>query len=242
MDTITTFDFRIDAWKPDTLPMARLAEYAACLAKLMGSPEYVHLIKVRKGSAIPEIAVGNTAVSMVVKRLSLVNSPDAPEDVQTSFNKLNAYLRDDNASAVLRYKNGADIIVFPGCKMPLSKEIIVHEQGELDGMVYKVGGTDSTVPIWLEGSNGEQLNCNANRAIAKQLAQYLFGAPIRVFGSGKWRRTNEQHWKLASFDIKSFEPLDQTPLTEIVAKLRGMDTEWATLPDPQAELLRLREA
>ncbi len=242
MDTITTFDFRIDAWKPNTLPMARLAEYATCLAKLMGSPEHVHLLKIRKGSAIPEIAVEKTATPNVMARLSRVNSPDAPDDIQSSFNKLNSCLRDDNASAVLGFKGGAKILIFPGCKTLLPKEIIVHEQGELEGMVIRVGGKDATVPIWLEDGGGEKLECNANRSLAKELAQYIFGSPVRVFGSGKWRRTNERQWQLAEFNIKSFEPLDQTTLTELVTKLRGMDTEWATMDDPQAELRRLREA
>lgn len=242
MDAITTFDFRIDAWKPDTLPMARLAEYATCLAKLMGSPEHVHLLKIRKGSAIPEIAVKKTAVLKVVARLKLVNSPDATDDDKAIVNKMNTFLRDDGASAVLRYKNGADIFIFPGCKNPLPKEIIVHEQGELDGMVIRVGGTDATVPIWLEGGDGKRLICNASRDMAKQLAQYLFETPIRVFGSGKWRRTSEQQWELDSFDIRSFVTLEQIPLTELVTNLRGMDTEWATMDDPQTELRRLREA
>ena len=43
MDTHTTFDFRIDTLSPETLPMVRLAEYAAALGKLMGSEEHVHL-------------------------------------------------------------------------------------------------------------------------------------------------------------------------------------------------------
>ena len=100
MDTFTTFDFRIDAWSPGTLPMSRLAEYVACLAKLMGSEAHVHLLKVRKGSAVPEIMVERTAEPKVRQRLSLVNTPDAPDDIQSNWNKVNTLLRDDQASAV----------------------------------------------------------------------------------------------------------------------------------------------
>ena len=104
MDSFTTFDFRIDAWSPETLPMSRLAEYAACLAKLMGSEAQVHLLKVRKGSAVPEIAVESTAEPKVLQRLTLVNTLDAPEDIKSNWNKVNALLREDNACAVLRVK------------------------------------------------------------------------------------------------------------------------------------------
>ena len=66
LDTHTTFDFRIDSLSPETLPMLRLAEYVTCLGKLMGSDEHVHLLKVRSGSAIPEILVGHVAEPKVL--------------------------------------------------------------------------------------------------------------------------------------------------------------------------------
>ena len=242
MNSSTTFDFRIDTWSPDTLPMGRLAEYATCLARLLGSEEHVHLLKVRKGSAVPEIAVERTAEPKVRQRLSLVNTPDAPDDIRSSWIKVTALLREDNACAVLRVKHGATILEFPGRNTPLSEEVVVHEQGELDGVVIRVGGKDSTVPVWLQGEGGEKLECNATREIAKQLAKYLFEEPVRVAGNAKWRRTSERAWELAGFDIKSFELLDQTPLTELVTKLRAIDTDWSSMNDPQAELRRLRGA
>jgi hypothetical protein len=38
--------FRIDAFTPDTLPMARLAEYLSALAKLLGHQEHTHFVRV----------------------------------------------------------------------------------------------------------------------------------------------------------------------------------------------------
>ncbi len=242
MDPFTTFDFRIDAWSPATLPMGRLAEYVACLAKLMGSEAHVHLLKVRKGSAVPEIIVDQTAEPKVRQRLSLVNTPDAPDDIQSNWSKVNALLRDDGASAILRVKGGAKILEFPGCKTPLSEEVLVHEPGEIDGVVIRVGGKDASVPVWLEGENRQKLVCNATREMAKQLAKHLFEDPIRVTGNAKWRRTKERIWELVEFDIKSFSTLDQTPLNELITQLRAIDTDWSTMDDPQAELRRLRGA
>ena len=237
-----TLDFRIDSLSPETLSMVRLAEYVTCLGKLMGSEEYVHLLKVRKGSAIPEILIDHVAEPKVRQRLALVNTPDAPADIKSNWGKLNTLLRDDNASAVLRVKGGAKILEFPGRKTPLSEEVVVHEQCELDGVVIRIGGRDSTVPVWLQGEDGQKLECNATREIAKQLAAHLFESPVRVAGNAKWRRTNERVWELAGFDIKSFVPLDQTSLSELVTKLRATNTDWALMDDPQAELRRLRGA
>ena len=224
--------------------MARLAEYAACLAKLMGSEPQVHLLKIRKGSVVPEIAIDLTAEPKVRQRLSLVNAPDAPDDIKSNWSKVNTLLLEDNACAVLRIKGkgGAKILEFPGRKTPLSEEVVVHEQGELDGVVIRVGGKDASVPIWLQGEGGEKLECNATRDVAKQLAKYLFEEPVRVAGNAKWRRTRERVWELAGFDIKSFVTLDQTPLNELVTKLRAIDTDWSSMDDPQAELRRLRGA
>jgi len=53
----TVFDFRMSALKPETLPMARLAEYLARLAVLFGHQDQVYFSKVRKGSAIQENGV-----------------------------------------------------------------------------------------------------------------------------------------------------------------------------------------
>jgi hypothetical protein len=140
----TIYDFRIDVWLPDTLPMARLAEYLTSLAKVFGHQEQVHFSKVRRGSAIPEIHVQETAAPKVRARLKLVGTPDAPEDASKSVQHINNMLRKDGASAVLRLKGGAEIIKFPGCKALLAEEAIVHESGELIGTVIKVGGKDDT--------------------------------------------------------------------------------------------------
>lgn len=236
-----TFDFRIDTWKPDTLPMARLAEYLARLAVLFGNKEHVHFMKVRKGSAIPEIVVDEPAVPKVKARLSLVSTPDAPEDLIRANRDINRMLRDDNASGVLRLKAGASILEFPGRKTPLAEEAVVYELGELDGVVIRIGGKDETVPVLMEGERGVYYHCNASRENARKLAAFLFGQAVRVVGRGKWRRSQEGEWELETFDIKDFEALDETPLADVIASLRTLEgSGWNEMDDPQAELKRLR--
>jgi hypothetical protein len=239
----TKYDFRIDAWLPNTLPMARLAEYLASLAKVFGHQEHVHFVKVRKGSAIPEIHVEETTAPKVQARLKLVGHGNVPEDAAKSMLQINNMLREDNASAVLRVKGGAQVIWFPGCKTPLAEEAIVHEVGELIGTVIKVGGKDETVPLLLQDTDGTTYPCTTNRTIAKELARHIFGDLVRVQGTGKWRRTAERAWKLDDFKLKSWEPIDQTPLLEAVAALRAVKgSKWNEFADPQDELKKLRKA
>lgn len=243
MNTPTIYDFRIDAWTPDTLPMARLAEYLARLATVFGFQEHVHFLKVRKGSAVPEIHVQEATALKVHARLKLIGTADAPEDAAKSVQHINAMLREDNASAVLRVKGGAQVIQFPGCKTPLAEEAIVHEAGELVGTVIKVGGKDETVPLMLQDTDGTTFSCTTTRAMARELAHHLFGDMVRVQGTGKWRRTPERIWKLDDFRVKSWEAIDQTPLLDEVNALRAVEGSlWNGFSDPQAELKKLRKA
>lgn len=236
-----TYDFRIDVWKPDTFPMSRLADYLGKLAVLFGNKEHVHFMKVRKGSAIPEILVDEPAVSKVSARLKLVSSADAPEDLARASREINRMLRDDNATGTLRLKGGVKIIDFPGKKTPLAEEAVVFEFGELDGVVIKVGGKDETVPVLLEGEDGVFYPCNTDRETARQLAPHIFGGAVRIAGRGKWRRTEERIWELEKFDIKTFEPLDETPLVDVISAMRAIEgSDWNELDDPQAELKRIR--
>ncbi len=126
--------------------MARLADYLARLAILFGHQDQVYFSKVRKGNAIPEIHVHETAAPKVQSRLKLVGAGSGPEDASKAVHDINAMLRDDNTSATLGSKGGAMVINFPGCKTPLAEEAIVHEAGELIGSVIRVGGKDDTVP------------------------------------------------------------------------------------------------
>ncbi len=239
----TIYDFRIDAWQPDTLPMARLAEYLASLAKIFGHQENVHFLKVRKGSAIPEIHIQENSAPKVESRLKLVGTLSAPDDATKSVQDINSMLREDNASAILRVKGGAQVILFPGCKTTLADEAIVHEVGELVGTVIRVGGRDPSVPLLLQDTDGTTYHCTTTRTIARELAHHLFGDMVRVQGTGKWRRTVDRIWVLDDFKLKSWEAIDQTTLTDEVAALRAVEgSKWNQFVNRQAELKKLREA
>jgi hypothetical protein len=236
------YDFHMDRWTPDTLPMERLAEYLARLALLFGHGSHVHFLKVRKGSAVPEIQVDRQVAESVRAQLYLVKNHSATQDVLKVTLSINRLLHEDGASAYLKVKGGARIIEFPGVKTPLAEEAIVHESGELTGTVIRVGGKDDTVPLWLAASDGTVYKCNTNRALARDLARHLFAETVRVAGAGKWRRTEERTWELIEFKIKSWEPLVQTSLSELVNEIRQIEgSGWNQMDDPQGALRDLRE-
>lgn len=235
------YDFRIDAWAPETLPMARLAQYLGHLATLFGSKDSVHFLKVLKGSAVPVISVDQTAKPKVDARLRLVGKDDAPEDFIRAHHAINELLREDRATAYLRARGGPKIIEFKGTKTPLAEEVVLFEQGELDGVVIRVGGKDDSVPVYLEGEAGQFYRCNSKRDIAKQLAGHIFGDPVRISGRGKWHRSADGNWELDVFDIQSFQILDATPLNQVITDLRLVEgSAWNSFDNPQDELKKLR--
>lgn len=241
MEKQTLYDFHIDKWAPDTLPMNRLADYLTQLAKLFGSEDQVHFMKVNKGSAVPIIAVEPTANQKVNARLRLVNSPDAPVDLINAHKKINQYLREDNTSAYLKPRAGAKILEFKGVKTPISEKLVLFEMGTLEGAVIKLGGKDDTVPVTLQGENGVFYTCNTKREIAKQLAPFLFGDDLRVHGRGKWVRTQDAVWELELFDIQSFELLNNEPLEDVIKYLRNVDgSNWNEIENPHEELKKMR--
>lgn len=235
------YEFKLSAWAPDTLPMARLVKYLEQLSVLFGHKDSVHFLKVVKGSAIPCILVDAPAHADVERRLRMADSAEASEDANRAYRQVNVLLREDGSSATLRLKGGAKVLEFKGAKILLAEEVVLFEQGELDGVVIRVGGRDATVPVHLEGENAQFFPCNTSRDIAKELARHLFGEPVRVAGRGKWRRTCEGVWELVQFDIHSFQPLDATPLDQAITKLRQVQgSDWNSLENPLQELKNLR--
>lgn len=225
---------------PTTIPMKRLAQYLDKLSALAGCPQHVHFKKITKGSARPEWNVDEIAAADVAGNIRAAEDCSSPEGVKIR-KEINRMLMDDGQVAYLRVVGGPKVMVFTGRNTPITQEVTVHEVGELEGIVIRVGGRDPSVPVHLQGPDGEYYRCNTTRAIAKQLAPLLFDNQIRVSGKGKWRRSAEGIWSLEDFQIASFVPLDDSPLAEFLEGMRAVPgSGWNEMPDPQAELKRMR--
>lgn len=235
------YEFKIDSFTPATLPMARLADYLAELSRLFGHKDHVHFRSLRKGSAVVKAFVDYTERTKVTERLMRVKTHQGPEDAMDAQKKLNGMLRADNAVGKLTRTGSGVIIEFPGRKTPLFEEVTVLEQGELDGIVIRVGGRDDTIPVWVRSSDGEIYRCTANEGIARELIKFYLADAIRVSGDGKWRRTRDEGWRLDEFRISSFKPLDQSDLVSVINDLRKVEgSNWNDMEDPLVEWRKLR--
>lgn len=76
------YNFIIDAFTPETMPMARLAEY---LAVLLGNRNSVHLVGIEHGSVRPQIRVDAPDVPKIEERLDAVRRLVAPHEAMRAY-------------------------------------------------------------------------------------------------------------------------------------------------------------
>ncbi len=239
-DAPVLYEFVMDRWTPSTIPMRRLVQYLEKLSALSGAPDGVHFIKIRSGSAKPSFSVDEYAAADVFSRFVAANDGSLAEAVAIRH-QINKMLIEDHCVGTLKVVDGPKVIDFPGRKTPIAEEIVVHESGELDGMVIRVGGRDATVPVQIEGS-GTYFRCTTSRTIAKQLAAHLFDGYVRVMGNGKWARGIDGVWEMRAFEIKAFHALDGRTLQAFVEDMRAIaGSGWNESQDAQADLRSLRE-
>ena len=243
MDTKERLTFRIDSYTPDTIPMARLAEYLSHLAELYGSEESVHFESVTKGSAKLNVCVDTHAVAKVVCRVQSINSPSAIKDAQKAYYALDELLRSDNAIGTISTgKKGGKILDFPGRKFTPQETVTIVQPTTVDGVVIKIGGKDATIPVLLKDQEGKDVRCEIRGdEYAKVLSRHYLGNPIRAHGSGKWLRNIDGTWEIQLLTIQSYEELDTTPLNEVLADFKAITNNgWRTMEFPMEEWKKLR--
>jgi hypothetical protein len=158
-----------------------------------------------------------------------------------AYRTLDDRLLEDNAAALLTDPDRGKIIEFPG-KNRLVKETYgpFNQQGSVDGTLVYIGGIDETAHADLE--EGTRIHhCTMNRELAKKLCPYLYGVTIRVFGVGRWHRTERGEWTMDKFTVADFKPLDESTFSDTIEGLRKIEgNAWKRVRDPLAELSQLR--
>lgn len=222
------FVFKINAFTPETIPMARLAEYMADLARLLSETTSVHFVRLDGGSTALVHAVDYEAVPKVEARISAAKSADAPAELLKINEDINRKLREDNADGEIYRTGGGQIIQFPGINTP--KQITfgpVTQFGSIDGVVRRIGGKGNQIPVMLETHDGFETHCSTTRDMGKALAHLFDGPIIRCSGRGTWKRDQFGRWVLDRFVITNFSELDQRSLPEIATALQSTpDAAW----------------
>ncbi|PZQ48765.1 MAG: hypothetical protein DI556_13180 [Rhodovulum sulfidophilum] len=239
-----TYTLHIGAYSPETIPMARLAEYMRQLAAMLGHEAAVHFDGIRDGSTQLVSRVDHEQVPKVGAVLdALMRGEGAPEAVKAQ-GEIDRLLADDNATGYLFEDNdpGAEIIAFPGVTRPRPVSYgPIRQEGTLDGILVSVGGADKTIHIRLQHGDMKYSNIDTDRETARRLGKHLF-EPIRVFGVGSWFREEDGTWALRRFKVDSFEALKIDDLRDVIQELRQVEgSEWRAQKNALARLRDLRD-
>lgn len=235
------YRFRIEAYTPATIPMARLAEYMGDLAALLGNKESVHLVRLEEGSTVLVHIVDPEAMPKVHERVLAVLTRAAPPEALKAYEAINRRLSQDNGSGILIEPSGQPVVRFLGKDLP--KPIAYgpfNQQGSLYGVPIVIGGESDPVPVHLQEDENVIHNCYASRSVARQIAPHIFSSVLRVNGNGRWERDEEGDWEMVRFAIADFEVLKDETLSQAVARLRSIKSQVTEMDDPLSELNRLR--
>jgi hypothetical protein len=237
--------FYIDAYSPETIPMAKLAEYMADFAALLGREHAVHFDRLEKGSTKIAALVEVEDVPKVANRLTDVRRGNHTKEIARTFEQIDNRLANDNAIGriYVEGKEGAadEVLIFPGRDRPKAQSYgPFWQEGHLDGILISIGGKDESVSLRLQNGDSFYTNCDTTRTIARDLAKHLF-EPVRIHGNGKWTREINGKWTLNRFKVLSFTVLEDDSLRDTVTALRAVrGSGWKSISDPLAELTDIR--
>ena len=235
------YELYIDTLTPATISMARLAEYMADFAELLGHEEHVHFEAVKPGSLSLTSRVEPIAQNKVRRRVDEVRYGNGPKAAVKAYQSLDNRLAEDNAAGRIVHR-AAKVIEFPGRTRVVERSLgPVEQSGTLDGEVIQIGGRDETINVHLKIGE-DVVYCVTTKAVARRLAHHIFGPPVRLSGIGMWSRSESGKWLLRSFSVRDFDTLDQTPLPKLFEDLRAkLGPGPQGRPNPVAFLRGLRE-
>jgi len=167
-------------------------------------------------------------------------SGQAP-DAFVAFNQINRRLYQDGAEAELTCDQ-MPILLFPGWKTIHPPKLGPFTQAtERDGVLIRVGGKDKSAHATIEDTDGNTWNFEISRELAKELAQHLFGAPLRLSGKGRYTRDEEGKWQCRDLKATEFTVLDDAGLDAILERIWKLPKDtWNQEMDPMQILYSLR--
>ena len=239
------FRFHIDAYSPADIPMAKLAEYMADFAELLGKEHRVHFDRLEGGSTTIVSRVEREDVPKVDHRLRAVGQGTAEKDLASVVVRIDERLANDNATGrVLEEIDGqsAEVIAFPGRdrpKIPTYGPFVAGRPPRRRADQRRRQGRDDQHPPAERRRHLPQMRDHAHdRARAGQ-------ASVRAGAHPRHRPLAARRaGRLAPGSVSAsarFEVLEGGSLREAVTALRAVPgSGWKEIDDPLAELADLR--
>ena len=219
--------------------MKRLSQYLAHLAEMLGEVEHVHFSSISDGCVLLNMDVEEPHYQQVITHIREVPNGMGPKKHQRAYQTLQQLMDEDGTGGAILDNAETPILLFRK-QQEDEKPLTVNKAGSAQGRLYLVGGKDDTIPVRLEGAHGETLHCEASTTIAQQLSPLLF-KHVRVSGQGIWERSVEGIWRLKKLKIETFQELDNTKASDLIAKMQSLSgLKWAEMDDPHGAARDLR--
>lgn len=219
---MTEYRFKIDVFTPETLPMKRLAEYLDDLAQIFGHEAEVHFKEIERGSAVAVVSVDEPAAPHVAYRVREVGRGAGPDEARRAFSAIDGRLQKDGAIGTILDAGGAEIVSFPGRNRTRPIEYgPISQQTTLDGQLCSLTGRDETKhAILVDGETNWTGLSTKDIELARRLREHLWGGTLRLFGRGRFFRSETGTWELKGFTIEDFEVLDDRSFAQAIEDLR----------------------
>jgi hypothetical protein len=209
----------IDVFTPDTLPMARLAQYLAEFSELLGHEANVHFSRLTKGSAKCKAFVDTHVAPKIRERVESIVDGSAPKTAIKAQTAIDDLLAADNAIGGV-YLGEEKVIEFPGRRRAAKEKIgPVRRSTTIEGQIFSIGGKDETINVHLRGKREQMYRCEVSVELARRLAPYFLNGNVRLFGEGEWYRVDSK-WEMYNFTATDFVGLERKGLPESIDSIR----------------------
>ncbi|MEO6016132.1 MAG: hypothetical protein ABIP46_02675 [Polaromonas sp.] len=237
------YALRIRGVSLGTLPISVLADYLKEFAALLGDSARPVLDGIVKGSVIVRIKqAGEEHPAYTRNRLQqAANDPLGPGG--RSYSKIAELMSKNGARGEIVDRELHTVVAFPGTRPDAVEQpdLIISDDGTLDGLVVGVSGADDTVHLRLLDKGGVEHRITLRDLnMARDLAKLFRSDIVRVHVHGTWRRTPDGKWLPHAVYADRVEILDSSSAREVFEELRLIKTDWTDMAEPMKELAEIR--
>lgn len=239
-----SFMLRLLDRNPDRVPLAHLGEYLQEFAGLLGEENKPVFKGIKKASIGCLAAVPVERVHLSRARITQAKNDESSKPGR-HLHAIEALMgKDAIKQAQILDQDGLVIHTIFGIQPePASSNERLYQEGVVDGWVTGLVGADDSMHLYVRDNFDRDLRLIVrDDAMARQILTHFRAGTIRLRVRGPWLR-NENGWapEASKCMVLSFEPLDDTPLGEVLATAaRVPGNGWSEMKDPMAHWENIR--
>ena len=239
-----SFMLRLLDRNPDRVLLAHLGEYLQEFAGLLGEENRPVFKGIKKASTgcLASVPVERTHIS----RARIIQAKnDATSKPGKHLHAIEVLMgKDAIKKAEILDQDGLVIHTIFGIKPePAPSNERLYQEGTVDGWVTGLVGADDSMHLYVRDNFDRDLRLIVrDDTMAREILTHFRAGTIRLRVRGTWLR-NDNGWapEASKCHVLSFEPLDDTPLGDVLAAAASVPGNgWMEMKDPIAEWENIR--